>query len=186
MKSTRRQLVQIIAAAAACLTLAVRSEASEPRSDTPIATRPNILLIVADDMGFSDLGCYGGEIHTPNIDKLAANGIRFRQFYNASRCCPSRASLLTGQYPHKAGMGWMTVSDLGQPGYIGELNEHCVTLAQCSGPPAIAATRAANGTLSSTSTWGPTGRRTTGPCSEDSTDTMAAWQATAATTNPAS
>ena len=66
--------------------------------------RPNIILILADDMGYSDPGCYGGEINTPNIDRLAANGLRFTQFYNASRSCPSRASLLTGLYAHQAGL----------------------------------------------------------------------------------
>jgi len=71
------------------------------------ADRPNIVVILADDMGYSDIGCYGGEIHTPNIDKLAEGGMRFRSFYNAGRCCPTRASLLTGQYPHDAGMGHM-------------------------------------------------------------------------------
>src|SRR5689334_10273099 len=63
--------------------------------------RPNILLIVADDLGYSDLGCYGGEIATPVIDSLATSGLRFTQFYTTARCCPSRASILTGQYPHK-------------------------------------------------------------------------------------
>ena len=72
--------------------------------------RPNIMIILADDMGYSDLGCYGGEIQTPNIDKLAATGVRFTQFYNCARCCPSRASLLTGQYPHKAGINGMGVN----------------------------------------------------------------------------
>src|SRR6187401_926033 len=71
------------------------------------ATKPNILVILVDDMGFSDIGCYGSEIPTPNIDKLGFNGLRFTQFYNAARCCPSRASLLTGLYPHQAGMGGM-------------------------------------------------------------------------------
>ncbi|MFH1719130.1 MAG: arylsulfatase [Planctomycetota bacterium] len=66
--------------------------------------RPNIVIILADDMGFSDAGCYGGEIDTPNLDRLAANGVRFMQFYNCARCCPTRASLLTGQYPHKVGL----------------------------------------------------------------------------------
>lgn len=66
--------------------------------------RPNILIIMADDMGFSDLGCYGGEIRTPNLDGLARNGVRFTQFHNAARCCPSRASLLTGNYPHQVGL----------------------------------------------------------------------------------
>lgn len=71
------------------------------------ADRPNVVIILADDMGYSDIGCYGGEIRTPNIDKLAAGGLRFRSFYNAGRCCPTRASLLTGQYPHDVGMGHM-------------------------------------------------------------------------------
>ncbi|HZQ46836.1 MAG TPA: sulfatase-like hydrolase/transferase, partial [Verrucomicrobiae bacterium] len=66
------------------------------------APRPNILLIMSDDMGFSDLGCYGGEIQTPNLDSLAHEGVRFTQFYNMGRCCPTRASLLTGLYPHQA------------------------------------------------------------------------------------
>ena len=69
------------------------------------AGRPNVLLILADDLGYSDLGCYGGEIATPNLDRLAAGGLRFRQFYNCARCCPSRASLLTGVYSHQAGVG---------------------------------------------------------------------------------
>src|SRR4051794_30418558 len=70
--------------------------------------RPNIVLIMADDMGFSDIGCYGGEISTPNIDRLAKTGVRFSQFYNTARCCPTRASLLTGLFPHQTGIGHMT------------------------------------------------------------------------------
>ena len=72
------------------------------------AEKPNILVILADDLGWSDLGCYGGEIRTPNLDSLAADGLRFTQFYTCTRCCPSRASLLTGLYPHQAGIGLMT------------------------------------------------------------------------------
>src|SRR5436305_13041783 len=72
------------------------------------AGRPNIVIVLVDDMGFSDVGCYGGEVPTPNIDALAANGVRFRQFYNTARCCPTRACLLTGLYPHQAGVGYMT------------------------------------------------------------------------------
>ncbi len=93
------------------------------------AVRPNILLILGDDIGFSDLGCCGGEINTPNLDSLAANGLRFTQFYNTSRCCPTRASLLTGLYPHQAGVGHMMV-DRGYPGYRSNLNRECVTLAE--------------------------------------------------------
>ena len=69
--------------------------------------RPNIVLIMADDMGYSDIGCYGGEIETATLDNLAANGLRFTQFYNTGRCCPTRAGLLTGLYPHQADVGWM-------------------------------------------------------------------------------
>jgi arylsulfatase A-like enzyme len=69
--------------------------------------RPNIIVILSDDMGYSDLGCYGGEIATPNLDALARGGVRFTQFYNTARCCPTRASLLTGLYPHQAGIGHM-------------------------------------------------------------------------------
>lgn len=97
------------------------------------ADKPNILLIMADDMGYSDLGCYGSEIDTPNINRLAEEGLRFTQFYNAARCCPTRASLLTGLYPHQTGMGGMVVKNPGQrePGaYQGYINENCVTIAE--------------------------------------------------------
>ncbi|UCS94029.1 arylsulfatase [Echinicola marina] len=92
--------------------------------------QPNVMIILADDMGFSDIGSYGGEVKTPNLDKLAKGGIRYTQFYNNARCCPTRASLMTGLYPHQAGMGWMTAADLGTPQYQGELNQQCVTIAE--------------------------------------------------------
>ena len=91
--------------------------------------RPNIVIILADDLGFSDLGCYGGEIHTPNLDRLAQEGLRFTQFYNCARCNPTRASLLTGLYPHEAGVGG-PVNFL-PPAYMGRLNDQCVTIAEC-------------------------------------------------------
>ncbi|WP_231615809.1 arylsulfatase [Novipirellula artificiosorum] len=94
--------------------------------------RPNIIVIMVDDMGFSDIGCYGSEIPTPNLDALATNGVRFSQFYNTGRCCPTRASLLTGLYSHQAGIGWMT-ADQGLDGYRGRLNDHCVTIAEVLG-----------------------------------------------------
>lgn len=90
---------------------------------------PNIVLILADDIGWSDLGCYGGEIRTPNLNALAKGGLRFTQFYNCARCCPTRASLLTGLYPHQAGVGNMT-GDQKLPGYRGRLQPNCVTLAE--------------------------------------------------------
>jgi len=94
------------------------------------AKRPNIVLILNDDMGFSDIGCYGGEIKTPNLDRLASGGIRFTQFYNTARCCPSRASLLTGLHPHQAGVGHMTDLFKDIDGYRGDLNNRCVTIAE--------------------------------------------------------
>jgi arylsulfatase A-like enzyme len=101
------------------------------------APRPNIIVILADDLGYSDLGCYGAEIATPNLDQLAAKGIRFTQFYNAGRCCPSRASLLTGLHPHQAGVGCMidgyakTVRDqLNSPAYRDHLSTSSVTIAE--------------------------------------------------------
>src|SRR4051794_20336607 len=84
----------------------------------PGAGRPNVVLILADDLSYSDIGCYGSEIRTPNLDRLAAGGLRFTQFYNGARCCPTRASLLTGLYAHQAGVGAMN-DDTGRPGYRG-------------------------------------------------------------------
>lgn len=94
--------------------------------------RPNIVLVMADDMGYSDIGCYGSEISTPNLDRLAANGLRFTQFYNAARCCPTRAALLTGLYPHQAGVGKMVSSKPAKQPHPtqGYLNQNCVTLAE--------------------------------------------------------
>ncbi|HVX47436.1 MAG TPA: arylsulfatase, partial [Mycobacteriales bacterium] len=94
--------------------------------------KPNIVLILADDMGYSDIGCYGGEIPTPNLDRLAAAGVRMSQFYNTARCSPSRASLLTGLHPHQTGIGILTSDD--RPfGYPGTLNDRCVTMAEILG-----------------------------------------------------
>jgi arylsulfatase len=92
--------------------------------------RPNIVLIMADDMGYSDIGSYGSEIETPNLDKLASHGLRFSQFYNTSRCCPTRASLMTGLYPAQTGVGRMTDIDHNIPGYRGDLNHQSVTIAE--------------------------------------------------------
>lgn len=94
--------------------------------------RPNFVIILCDDLGWSDVGCYGGEIETPNIDALAANGVRFTQAYNTCRCCPSRASLLTGQWSHQAGIGMMVYRDNG-PGYEGNLAENVATFGDALG-----------------------------------------------------
>ncbi len=93
-------------------------------------TRPNIVLILADDLGFSDIGCYGAEIDTPNIDRLAAAGVRFSQFYNAGRCSPSRASLLTGLHPHQTGIGVLTKNDAASGGYAGSIHLGCATIGE--------------------------------------------------------
>lgn len=91
--------------------------------------RPNIVLIMADDMGYSDMGNYGSEIATPSLDRLASEGTRLQRFYNNTICAPSRASLLTGQYPHKAGIGFFN-EDFGLPGYEGYLNKKSLTLGE--------------------------------------------------------
>ena len=100
-----------------------------PRQETPQGARPNIIVILTDDMGFSDIGCYGAEISTPHLDALAGNGLRFTQFYNTARCCPTRASLLTGQHPHRAGIGHMMEMQL-PPAYTGDLNRQSATIAE--------------------------------------------------------
>jgi arylsulfatase len=100
---------------------------------TPSPAKPNVIIILADDVGYSDLGCYGGEIATPNLDALASRGVRFTQFYNTARCCPTRASLLTGLYPHQAGIGHM-MDDKGVDGYRGDLNRRSITLAEAVKP----------------------------------------------------
>lgn len=126
MKIINQTLSAAVALSSVVYPIAARSEITGKDK----AQKPNILLILADDMGFSDIGCYGGEIKTPNLDLLAKEGVRYTQFYNAARCCPTRASLLTGVYPHQAGMGWMTNADLGTPQYRGDLSKNVVTIAE--------------------------------------------------------
>ncbi len=106
-----------------------------PSSQAADTKKPNIIVILVDDMGYSDISCYGGEIPTPNIDALAAGGVRFTQFYNTARCCPSRAALLTGLDSHQAGVGHMTDERDGPdgkplPGYAGHFNDNCITIAE--------------------------------------------------------
>jgi len=114
---------------AALLVLSVALCGHSPAAEASAKQPPNILVILVDDMGFSDLGCYGSEINTPNIDALAADGLRFTQFYNGARCCPTRASLLTGLYAHQTGLGQTIARDKKVPGYRGYLNDECVTIA---------------------------------------------------------
>ena len=84
---------------------------------------PNIIVILLDDLGFSDFGCYGGEIQTPNIDRLAARGLRYTNYTTVPMCTPARAALLTGKNPHSVGWGWLTHNDPGYPGYRGEISK---------------------------------------------------------------
>jgi arylsulfatase A-like enzyme len=93
--------------------------------------RPNIIVILVDDMGFSDIGCYGSEVPTPNLDRLASEGVRFTQFYNTPRCSPTRAALMTGLYSQQAGMGWLDDKvDPKSRGFHGRLLDRCVTIAE--------------------------------------------------------
>lgn len=130
---TRRQFLRDGAAVSLSVSSVARlAKSLENAKSVRTPSRPNIVLILADDMGFSDIGCYGSEIKTPNLDKLAAGGLRFTQFYNNPRCCPSRASLMTGLYSHQVGFGLMA-SDYGRypyPGYSGDLSQDCVTIAE--------------------------------------------------------
>jgi len=130
---TRREFLQnsLCAGAAAVLPITQDAAFAEPAS-RHAQKKPNIIFILADDMGFSDIGCYGSEIDTPHLDALAKGGLRFTDFHNSPRCCPSRAALLTGMYSHQAGMGMMT-ADYGTypyPAYAGDLSEKCVTIAE--------------------------------------------------------
>jgi arylsulfatase len=94
------------------------------------AKKPNVIVILTDDMGYSDIGCFGSEIKTPHIDRLAAGGISFTHFYNTARCSPTRASLLTGLYPHQAGMGHLSTENFKEPGYADDLSKQAVTMAE--------------------------------------------------------
>ena len=133
MKSvSRREFIKATAGIAALVAGLALSSCVPPVGNLVPGKRPNIILIMADDMGFSDIGCYGSEIQTPVLDKLASDGVKFTQFYNAARCCPSRASLLTGLYPHQTGVGHMT-RDYEKPAYTGDLNNSCVTIAEALG-----------------------------------------------------
>src|SRR5215468_6094620 len=101
----RRSFLQMMCMTAAAAPLgSLSAEPLRSLAAAPKARRPNIVILLADDMGFSDIGCFGSEINTPNLNRLAQEGIRFAQFRNTARCCPSRSSLLTGLYPHQAGV----------------------------------------------------------------------------------
>ena len=105
-------------------------DSTETSAQTASKKRPNVLVILTDDMGFSDIGCFGSEIRTPNIDRLSKNGLLFNHFYNTARCSPSRAALLTGLYPHQAGMGYLSTENFSEPGYVDDLSKNAVTMAE--------------------------------------------------------
>ena len=128
---TRRNFLRVTGA-----TLATASLAPFAQAEMNDTKRLNMIVILSDDMGYSDLGCYGGEINTPNLDGLAKSGVRFTQFYNTARCCPTRSSLLTGLYPHQAGVGYMTDMlhyskiRMINEWYQGDLRKDCITLGE--------------------------------------------------------
>lgn len=128
----------LLGAMAGCLAADAAAADSAAQKKVRKDSRPNIIIIMADDMGYSDIGCFGSEIPTPNIDALAQDGLRYTQFYNTGRSCPSRASLLTGLYAQQAGIGRMSEDPGSQPdknpktppAYQGYLNDRCVTIAE--------------------------------------------------------
>ena len=122
--TTRRGFLKAIGLGTAAAAMPRLASSAKAKS-----ARPNIILIMSDDMGYSDIGCYGSEIDTPVLNELAGNGLRFTQFYNTARCCPTRACLMSGLYPHQAGVGHM-MNDRGQDGYRGDLSRNCVTIAE--------------------------------------------------------
>lgn len=125
--SMKAGVVSLLAFILATLTLGSCS----PGNNSAGPPRPNIIVILSDDIGYSDIGSYGSEIGTPNLDRLAAGGIRFTHFYNTARCSPSRASLLTGLYPHQAAMGHLATRPLwDEPGYLDDLNRNSATIAE--------------------------------------------------------
>ncbi len=124
-----RQTFLALGLLAALLSVGTLSQPLARAADS--TSRPNVVVILVDDMGWSDIGCYGSEIPTPNLDKLAQQGLRFTQFYNTGRCSPTRASLLTGHYPHQAGMGHLDATvKPGHPGFQGKIASHSLTLAE--------------------------------------------------------
>src|SRR3954469_2795617 len=130
MNSLKLRFTPALACAAA-LILSTCAHARPAGAGAETKKRPNVVIILIDDMGYSDLQCFGGEVPTPNINKLAAEGVRFTQFYNTARCSPSRAALLTGLYPHQAGMGFLdNMVVAGSKGTTGKLRDDCVTMAE--------------------------------------------------------
>jgi arylsulfatase A-like enzyme len=130
--SAKMKILGLFLSLLLCFAVSTGSAAAPSAKSNP---KPNIIVILVDDMGFSDIGCYGSDIPTPNIDLLASRGVKFKQFYNTARCCPTRAALLTGLYSHQAGMGWMTTDfGPGYPGFRGRLAEDVITIPEVLKP----------------------------------------------------
>lgn len=142
VESLVRSLILVLIASCPFATGLTSTAIAAPAPASPAeAKRPNILLFFADDLGFSDIGCYGSEIATPNLDRLASDGVRLTQFYNTGRCCPSRASLITGLHPHQAGVGDMVDEyarkvreQLNSPAYSDHLSPFTPTIAEVLRP----------------------------------------------------
>ena len=128
IRATFKRRYTLIAGIIICFALLAVS--SNAISQNAKSKKPNVIVILSDDMGYSDIGCFGSEISTPHLDKLAKNGLRFTQFYNTARCSPSRASLLTGLYPHQAGMGHLSTENFPEPGYTDDLSKQAVTMGE--------------------------------------------------------
>lgn len=129
----RRDFLRTAAAVGAGGALGGVGAATSPATAAGKATRrPNVVVVLADDIGYSDIGCFGSEIATPNLDRIGYGGLRMTQLYNNARCCPTRASVLTGLYPTQTGVGYM-VGDQGTPQYQGWLNDSSVTIAESLG-----------------------------------------------------
>src|SRR6476619_4503182 len=111
-------------------TLAGSTPLGPPQRQAPSGA-PNVIIVLLDDLGFSDFGCFGAEIRTPHIDALAAEGLRFSQYTTVPMCTPARAALLTGKNPHAVGCGWLTFNTPGYPGYqAGEISGDAPTMAE--------------------------------------------------------
>lgn len=130
MKFSDKHIIYMAYKYIALLFLCMRISCISLHAQKQKTTKPNVVVILTDDMGYSDIGCFGSEISTPNIDKLAANGMAFTHFYNTARCSPTRASLLTGLYPHQAGMGHLSSENFKEEGYVDDLSKQAVTMAE--------------------------------------------------------
>jgi arylsulfatase len=128
IRATFKRRYTLIAGIIICFALLAVS--SNAISQNAKSKKPNVIVILSDDMGYSDIGCFGSEISTPHLDRLAMNGLRYTQFYNTARCSPSRASLLTGLYPHQAGMGHLSTENFPEPGYTDDLSKQAVTMGE--------------------------------------------------------